>query len=72
MIEGWTGRRAHPTSQFNNSCRSPNCGTGTETRWFRDSIDDLGFTEPTDTTSLLRETRRFTRRTDGFVTGDST
>ena len=36
------------------------------------STDDPGFTEPTDTTSLLCETRRFTRRTDGFVTGDNT
>ena len=58
MIEGRTGRSTHPTSRSDNCCPSPNCGADTETRLFRDSTRDPGFTEPTDKTSLMPENSR--------------
>ena len=61
MIEGRTGRSAHPPSRSNKSSHPPNCGVGAKCPSFPDSTGDLGFTEPADTTSLLRETHWFTR-----------
>ena len=72
MIEGRKGRSTHSTSRSNNLCRSPNCGADTKTRLFRDSTGVPGFTEPTDKTSLMLETRTYFLRSGWFVTGGNT
>ena len=61
----------HP-SRSDNFCDSQNGEADTEARLFRHSTDDPGFTEPTDKTSLMLETRTYFQRIGWFVTGGNT